>query len=555
MKMEFSALRLLVPLAIVLCSACIKSRNTVSSVGGAKKPGSVTEAARVYRGSLKEAYPGLYCPQVYGLNDWTIMELRVRRNLSAQLLDLARVQLKTGQAERARANVQQALSVVLADGRNPAQAAYRRRPQKDSKTLSIPADLLGRPLGQRLRLALESGWFGAAALAYFRMFPGPDGEVWTPDMFQGAAPKMPLGARGVWWLMAAQHMKRRGDGPGSTMAARKAVALISQATREVLAAANKERFSDLNNMSYLINDPTARRFPWGWLSVDYYLPRLEGFLAEAAALSASKAEARADHQALRSRARALLRRRQSRPGLPLHITAEALAAVPTCDSSVDLLRQAGRVLPEARGPNHGPSATARRMALQINRALAAGDRQKAGEAARQYVATLRGGQTADRVQREMRIKKGRNELVRLFMVHGWHRSAERVIREALEMDLLHDKVCFNRESVLRQILARVRIDGGELQAGEAELARAISISRSFLEKIRRTQGMRDLTCEDRGGAPRRAAGARKERGPGLLSAIQYSPIVGSCDGIWPWRRCSDCSVGAATISTAHNDRT
>jgi len=76
-----------------------------------------------------------------------------------------------------------------------------------------------------------------------------------------------------------------------------------------------------------------------------------------------------------------------------------------------------------------------------------------------------------------------------------------VVRDALKMELYHDRVCFNRESVIRQTLSRVRIESGDLKKGEAELKKAIALSRDYLKKVRRASQMKDIDCKDPAAAP------------------------------------------------------
>ena len=88
------------------------------------------------------------------------------------------------------------------------------------------------------------------------------------------------------------------------------------------------------------------------------------------------------------------------------------------------------------------------------------------------------------------IKNARNELLRLYMVRGWHDLAAGVARLAIDKGLAIDKRCPNREAIVRQALARVLIEAGKLDEGEAEIRRAIRLSRTFLKGVRKARKLR-----------------------------------------------------------------
>ncbi len=406
-------------LVAALCTASLSCKcEPPASTPVKVLPPDTAAAVKVYRGPLMLAIPGLHCPHVYGLDDWSGLEHRTLRNLSTQLLDLARVRLRQGRPVKAKAAVKEALSLVLANSRESA-TAQDLQPKNRSATFHAP-ESAGKPLAERLRKALESGWFGAAALAYFRLFPGPDGKVWTPAMFKASANKLPLGARGVWWLQAARHLKERNDAAGSARAARLAGALISVAVEKLLSTREMDGFPELNSMVYLGGDPRARVFPWGWLSGDFALTRLEGYLGEAATLASAREPA--NHAALRARVRALIKKRRASQGPPARTTAKILLQVPTCDSSSDLLGQAGLVLDEAveqHAPaRNGLAKITKQTAKKINAALAAADRPGVARAADALLDDHRARLGVDRPVAEQGIKKVRNEMVRLYMING-----------------------------------------------------------------------------------------------------------------------------------------
>lgn len=93
------------------------------------------------------------------------------------------------------------------------------------------------------------------------------------------------------------------------------------------------------------------------------------------------------------------------------------------------------------------------------------------------------------VDAEVAMKASRNELIRVYMVHGWYREAAEVARLAVK-GLEIDRHCPNREAIVRQTLARVLIESGQIRVGQAELHRAIRANRTFLTQLRKAWRLR-----------------------------------------------------------------
>ncbi len=130
------------------------------------------------------------------------------------------------------------------------------------------------------------------------------------------------------------------------------------------------------------------------------------------------------------------------------------------------------------------------VALLTNEALAMGDRSLATRARTELFAGLEGLRRAyPRNRVETQTKSARNELLRVYMVHGWHAEAEEVARLAVQ-GLELDRLCPNRQAVTRHCLARVLMEAGDLEKSHAELQRALDQSREFLELLRRGWQMR-----------------------------------------------------------------
>lgn len=154
---------------------------------------------------------------------------------------------------------------------------------------------------------------------------------------------------------------------------------------------------------------------------------------------------------------------------------------------MDLLGQAGgyirKDLHEGRIFNQVAwRATLFDVVALTNQALAAGDHKKAAQARRILFEGLAEKKKVRPAAAEMSLKACRNELIRVYMEHGWYQEAEEVARAALE-GLEIDRFCPNRESILRETLARVLFASGQLETGRNELDHALQLSRSNLEKV------------------------------------------------------------------------
>ena len=154
------------------------------------------------------------------------------------------------------------------------------------------------------------------------------------------------------------------------------------------------------------------------------------------------------------------------------------------------------------------------MASRTNGALAAGDRAKGASARQELFAGLgQLGQSHPQTA-QMATKGARNELQRLYMQHGWFEDAAEVARGALEGQPI-DEYCANRESVVRQSLARVLLEAGDVEGARVQLNEAIRQSRSFLEGVRVAQDLEPHACEafgQRGSAPSPVHGGKTPPG-------------------------------------------
>ena len=118
-----------------------------------------------------------------------------------------------------------------------------------------------------------------------------------------------------------------------------------------------------------------------------------------------------------------------------------------------------------------------------NTALAKNDHQQAARARAMIFGALDVIKQKHRAAAEISVKAARNELLRVYVLHGWYREAEELARGAVE-GLGIDRFCISREGIVREVLARVLIEAGDLPGGQAELLRAISVTRAWLTKVR-----------------------------------------------------------------------
>jgi len=98
---------------------------------------------------------------------------------------------------------------------------------------------------------------------------------------------------------------------------------------------------------------------------------------------------------------------------------------------------------------------------------------------------------------QMATKAARNELQRLYMQHGWYAEAAEVARAARSGQPI-DFYCANRESVVRQSLARVLLEAGDVDGARAELGEASRQSRVFLAGVRTATEVAPRACEQFG---------------------------------------------------------
>jgi len=146
---------------------------------------------------------------------------------------------------------------------------------------------------------------------------------------------------------------------------------------------------------------------------------------------------------------------------------------------------------------------------KINAAIGKGDRAAAGAAQKVLFDQLEALKRREPHVAETTIKSTRNELLRLYMVNGWHNLAAGVARLAVK-GLEIDRRCPNREAVVRQALARVLIEAGQLEQGVAEIERSIQASRTYLKQVRKASKIRPSL--DRQSSPPRWRGLPDQPG-------------------------------------------
>lgn len=122
------------------------------------------------------------------------------------------------------------------------------------------------------------------------------------------------------------------------------------------------------------------------------------------------------------------------------------------------------------------------LALATNRALAANDHEAARKTRDELFQGLESLRQQFPAAAEISIKASRNELVRLYMIHGWYAEAEEVARAAVS-GLKVDRFCPNREPIVRETLARVLLVAGKLEEADLELSRAEALTRTNLQRV------------------------------------------------------------------------
>lgn len=123
------------------------------------------------------------------------------------------------------------------------------------------------------------------------------------------------------------------------------------------------------------------------------------------------------------------------------------------------------------------------ITINTNKALADNDRKEAAISRKMLLGGLALIRQKHRAAAEISLKAARNELLRVYVLHGWYKEAEDLARGAVKgLDI--DRFCISREGIVREVLARVLIEAGDLSGGQAELKRAISVTRQWLAKVR-----------------------------------------------------------------------
>jgi len=308
-------------------------------------------------GQPQEVVAGVYPPYVYGIQHvfhedaavdtmsdqvaghfcWSGLDQRLRRNLSLQLVDLAKLEATQGRLEHARSAAAEALSIALeystpadpvvtgaptpppppgtdsADhgpgefkaprntdpsdwgahrggqqvGRDPGKAPPRSPEEPPRVTPQLSAmvtDPDPRPLDVRLAAAMAQGWFGPSAYCYLCLSPVGQDRHADPAEATFESPNTPSTAPGVRWLLVARRRLERGDAAGASQAAFEATTRLFDATESLLSEARESPDDPfiVSGNHYLGADPFVPRFAWGWLSPDFVLTALSGHLEEAA---------------------------------------------------------------------------------------------------------------------------------------------------------------------------------------------------------------------------------------------------------------------------------
>lgn len=265
----FSAGLALLPL-LLACTGAPSSTEGSGRTGG--------EMGAAAHPDALELAPGVLRPQDYGVQSWSNLHQRIRRNLASQLADEARIHQAEGQGPLALEDARRALEVTLQTS-VPATSFQPDGPPP----LHLEPD--PRPLEERLAYHLESGWFDAVAFTWIGLVPTAD-DPRRIGSGQGGEPIV-----GVRLLLQARRALANGDPALGRALALQAAQVLRRATRSALEEARHHPPDPIETpaVQWLVGDPFRTSSPWGSSSPDFVLDRTLAYWDEAIHLAGPEA--------------------------------------------------------------------------------------------------------------------------------------------------------------------------------------------------------------------------------------------------------------------------
>ncbi len=143
------------------------------------------------------------------------------------------------------------------------------------------------------------------------------------------------------------------------------------------------------------------------------------------------------------------------------------------------------------------------IAKRINAALAAGDRAAAAVASRELFQAIEQEQAERGLEQiELHVKASRNELTRVYALHGWYEQALQLQRAFLDQPPAMDATSPNREAMVRETIARLHIEAEQLDLAQRELEQAVAASLAYRAQLMEAWAEDPAVCR----APRGPAG-------------------------------------------------
>jgi len=262
--------------------ACADTADPPEPGGGVESFGAeIGPAVRQF--DAEELLPGLLSPLGYGQACWEGVDARVRGNLSAQWLDLARVELAQGRQTEARRLVVQALGTILDAQARP---GFEEPP---GHCLEAPPAADPRSIDARLSELIHQGWFGPEAYAYLATDPSHTDQIIGVTPGERSIPPLPDPALGTLYLMAARSAQAREDQEAAASWARQSLDTTTGVLDRTLATRTGGHDlsppGDLLADTYMNAELTSTAFTWGWFTVDHQLRFLLAQAIEASRLS------------------------------------------------------------------------------------------------------------------------------------------------------------------------------------------------------------------------------------------------------------------------------
>ena len=227
--------------------------------------------------------PGLLSPLAYGHNSWAGLDERVRRNLSAIEMDLARLDAHQGRSDQARTHAERAVDLNLRVQGLPADDFIEGRIVGST----VPCDD-ERPLEQRVQSAMYDGWCGASVALLMQIEP-----AWAQRIGQDLLPDYPDHVGQPCASLVRYHQARdaqqRGDTSEAQRQATRAAGELLELLRDEVHAEGAELTItagaedwNVETLSYHHTDTASY---WGWRTTERQVQQLSAYAQDAATLS------------------------------------------------------------------------------------------------------------------------------------------------------------------------------------------------------------------------------------------------------------------------------